>query len=425
MLPPIPQGLIADDRSQVAGRENGFRFDAYKGGGELKRSYRYLLRPTSRQVDALQKTLVVHAEVYNGALEHRREAWRRAQVSVTVAQQCQELTEVRAIRADVAAVHAQSLQQTLRRLDLAFKAFFRRIKAGEKPGYPRFRSASRFDSMVFPQPPADGGLRDGRLHVPGIGSVRIHQHRPIPDGARIKQVRVVRQGRRWYAVLACDEVPPRPYPQAEHGPVGIDVGVATLVAASDGRKHGNPRHLAASAARITQVQQQLARCSRRSSRRRKSVARLATLHAKVARQRLDTAHNVAVRLVRDHDVIAREKLSISTMVRRPAPKPDGAGGYLPNGAASKSGLNRSILDAGWGVLLRVLAEKAEEAARTIIAVDPRHTSQTCHECGHVDAGNRVTQAVFRCLRCGHEADADVNAARNVLHRAGLVLRDAR
>lgn len=388
------------------------------------RSYRYLLRPTSRQADALRATLAIHAEVYNAALEHRRDAWRKARASITVAQQCRELTEVRALRPDVAAINAQSLQQTLRRLDIAFQAFFRRVKAGQAPGFPRFRSTARFDSIAFPQPPADGGLRGGRLNVSGIGSVRIHQHRPIPDGARIKQVRVVRQGRRWYAVLTCDHVPARSFPRPNGGAVGIDMGVASLVTTSDGRQHGNPRHLAASATRIARTQQEVSRCIRGSNRRRQAVERLSALHRVVNRQRLDTAHKVALSLVREHDVIAHEQLNIANMVRRPKPKPDGTGGFLPNRAASKAGLNRSILDAGWGVLLRVLAEKAEEAARTIIAVDPRHTSQRCHECGHVAAGNRVSQAEFRCQQCGHQAHADVNAARNVLYRAGLVLREA-
>ena len=111
------------------------------------------------------------------------------------------------------------------------------------------------------------------------------------------------------------------------------------------------------------------------------------------------------------------------MTRRPRPRPDGNSGHEPNGAAAKTGLNKSIHDAGWGIFLRILSAKAESARRTVIAVDPRHTSQRCAECGHAAAGNRITQAEFRCLACGHQAHADVNAARNIL-RAGLAPQEA-
>jgi putative transposase len=141
----------------------------------------------------------------------------------------------------------------------------------------------------------------------------------------------------------------------------------------------------------------------------------------VRRSRLDYAHKTALKLVQDHDVIVHEDLQVANMVRRPKPRLAGDGTYEPNGAAAKTGLNRSIHDAGWGVFLSILAAKAESAGRTVIAVDPRNTSRTCSRCGHCAAGNRVTQAAFRCLACGHEGHADVQAAGNIL-RAGLALQ---
>jgi putative transposase len=120
-------------------------------------------------------------------------------------------------------------------------------------------------------------------------------------------------------------------------------------------------------------------------------------------------------------VIVHEELRITNLTRRPPPRPDGQEGFSPNGGSAKAGLNRSILDAGWGLFLRLLAYKAEDAGRTVIAVGARHTSQTNHGCGHVDAGNRLG-AVFRCLKCGHVDHADTNAARNIL-RAGLARRE--
>jgi putative transposase len=223
-------------------------------------------------------------------------------------------------------------------------------------------------------------------------------------------------------VLSCDDVSAEPL-EPVGSAVGIDLGVASFLTASDGRRVPNPRHLAASAERLTAAQRDLARKERGSTRRRKAVAKVARLHRKVRRQRLDHAHKTALVLVRDHDHIVHEALRITHMVRRPEPRPGGDGGYLPNGATAKAGLNRSIHDAGWGIFLRVLSAKAESAGRQVTAVNPRHTSQRCAECAHVAAGNRVTQAEFRCLACGHRAHADVNAAMNIL-RAGLALQEA-
>ena len=148
------------------------------------------------------------------------------------------------------------------------------------------------------------------------------------------------------------------------------------------------------------------------------------LYGKVRRGRLDRAHKTALALVRSYDLIVHENLNTKGMTRRPAPKPDPEqdGHFLLNGAAAKAGLNRSILDAGWGVFLNVLHAKAEEAGRVVVEVNPRNTSRTCHRCGHCAEGNRKDEA-FKCLRCGHTAHADVNAARNIL-KAGLVLQAA-
>lgn len=387
-----------------------------------RRAYKFLLRPTASQVSALNATLAIHCEIYNAALEHRREAWNRARVSVSWVDQCRELTEIRKIRPDVAAVNAKSAQQTLRRLDRSFSAYYRRCRSGEKPGYPRFRSIRRFDSITFSQPPADGGLRAGYVHVPCIGSVRAHQHRALANGARVKQVMVKREGSRWYVIFSCDDIPVEPLPTTG-AVVGIDLGIESFLTTSNGAHVPNPRHFAVTAGRLAAAQRELARKKRGSKRRRKAVAKVVSLHGKVRRSRHDHAHKTALALIRDQDLIVHEDLQIANMGRRPKPKLADDGSYEPNGAAAKAGLNRSIQDAGWGIFLRVLADKAESAGRLVIAVNPRHTSQKCAECGQVAAGNRASQAVFRCLACGHEAHADVNAAINIL-RSGLDLREA-
>ncbi len=386
-----------------------------------RRAYKFLLRPTSRQTSALAACLEDHRQLYNAALEHRRTAYRMAGVTVRYGGQSAELKDIRAFDPQEQGRWSFSSQQaTLRRLDKAMAAFFRRVKNGGTPGYPRFKGRGWFDTVTWPSD------RDGcrwnsqprgqatRVYLQGIGHVRVHQHRPV--AGTVKTISAKREGRRWYLVLSCDGVPAEPLPSTG-AVVGIDMGIASLVTTSDGEHIANPRHLAASAARLAKTQQVLARCKRGSNRRRKTREQVAALHGKVRRQRLDHAHKTALGLVHRYDLIAHEDLRITNMTRSASGTVKAPGRNI----AQKAGLNRSILDAGWGVLLSVLAYKAESAGRVVVAVDPRNTSRTCPKCGHCAADNRVTQATFRCVACSYAEHADVVGATNVL-RAGLALQ---
>jgi putative transposase len=364
--------------------------------------------------------------LYNAALEERREAWRRGRHRVTFYSQSAQLKEIRAEDPERYRRWSFTCERAaIRRLDRAFQAFFRRVRAGEKPGYPRFKGRGWWDSVEWPA--GNGARWDSvphptvtRVYLRGVGHIRVHQHRAVHG--RIKTITAKHEDGRWYVILSCDDVPAEPLEPA--GAVtGIDMGVASFLTTSDGTQVANQRYLAASAGQLAAAQQSLARKQRGSNRRKKAAARVAALHRKARCQRLDHAHKTALALVRDHDLIVHEKLKITNMTARPRPRPNGDGGHQPNGAAAKSGLNRSILDAGWGLFLRILTTKAESAGRKVIAVDPRHTSQQCTKCGHIAAGNRVSQAEFGCLACGHHAHADVNAAMNIL-RAGLALQEA-
>ncbi len=248
----------------------------------------------------------------------------------------------------------------MRRLDKAFAAFFRRVKAGEKPGYPRFKGVGHFDTVVFP--------KDG-------------------DGCR------------WDSTT------------------------------SDGEHVADPRFLDAVAGELAEAQRHLAtfpKRTRQPTKRHRAAARqVPTLQARIRRQSADFHHKTARTLVRDHDVIAHERLNTAGMTKSPAPRPDPEqpGDFLPNGAAAKAGLNRSVLDAGWAQFLAILANKAESAGRLVVPVDARNTSRACPECGHAAKENRGTQAKFACTACGFTANSDHVGATNVLDRAGLVLCD--
>ncbi|MFE2839940.1 RNA-guided endonuclease InsQ/TnpB family protein [Streptomyces mirabilis] len=394
------------------------------------RAYKFLMRPTQGQQGALAEMLRDHCSLYNGALQERRDAYRHAsKTTVRYGQQSAQLKDIRAFDPERQGRWSFSSQQaTLRRLDKAFAAFFRRVKAGDKPGYPRFRSGKRFDTVDFPKD-GDGCRWDSTPHDPvtrvrlqGVGHVKVHQHRLV--AGKVKTISVKREGRRWYVILTADQAQPEPLP-ATGSVVGVDMGIANFLADSNGEFVPNPRHGAKASAKLEAAQQALSRCKRGSKRRRKAVDTVARLHRKVRRQRLDHAHKTALDLVREHDFVAHEDLKIRNMNRAPAPKPDPdqPGSFLPNGASAKAGLNRSIADAGWGVFLAILAAKAEGAGRQVMAVDPRNTSRTCPECRHVSAENRPTQEKFHCVSCGHTAHADTVGAINVL-RAGLVRRDA-
>ncbi|WP_329582455.1 RNA-guided endonuclease InsQ/TnpB family protein [Streptomyces sp. NBC_01361] len=399
------------------------------------RAYKFLMRPTVRQTQALGEMLRDHCSLYNGALQERRDAYRHAsKTSIKYGQQSVQLKDIRSFDPERQGRWSFSSQQaTLRRLDKAFAAFFRRVKSGEKPGYPRFRGVNWFDTVEFPKD-GDGCRWDSTPHDPvtrvrlqGVGHVKVHQHRAV--AGRVKTISVKREGRKWFVVLSAEQVQPKPLP-ATGAVVGIDLGIANFLAYSNGEFVPNPRHGRRAAEKLEVAQQALSRFPRRKAKDRtanhqRAVDTVAQLHAKVRRQRLDHAHKTALDVVRAHDFIAHEDLKIRNMVRRAAPKPDPdkSGAFLPNGAGAKAGLNRSIADAGWGVFLTILAAKAESAGREVIAVDPRNTSRQCPECGHTSGENRPTQEKFHCVSCGHTAHADTVGATNVL-RAGLVRREA-
>lgn len=367
------------------------------------RAYKFLLRPTAGQEVALRAMLADHCSLYNGALQERRDAYRHSsKASVKYGAQSAQLKEIRAFDPERQGRWSFSSQQaTLRRLDKAFQTFFKRVKAGLTPGYPRFKGVGHFDTVTFPKD-GDGCRWDStphgrrtRVRLQGVGHIRVHQHRPVKG--KVKTVSVKREGRRWYVVLVCDEVPIEPLP-ATGSVVGIDMGTVHLFTDSDGNHEDTPRFLERVADELAAAQQHLATFPQRSRRRTKqhraAVRKVAKIHAKIRRRRLDHHHKTALTLVREHDVIGHEILNTAGMVKTPAPRPDPvrSGAFLPNGAAAKTGLNKSILDAGWR-----------------------------DGCGHVAKENRVTQAKFECVRCGLVENADRVGALNVKYRAGLAL----
>jgi putative transposase len=385
----------------------------------------FRLRPTARQHIALAACLDAHRQLYNAALQERRDGWSHSsKTPIRYGDQSAQLTEIRRVRPDQAVWSFSSQQATLRRLNKAFAGFFRRVKAGQRAGFPRFKGPARFDSVEWSKD-GDGArwhAERNRVYLQGIGHVKVTAHREVEG--RVKTIQIKRQGRRWVLVLSCDDVPTNPLP-ATGKQAGVDVGIAVFATLSDGTAVENPRWARTAAAKLRAGQQRLQRAKRGSSHctaRRESVG---ARHRKIANRRKDFHYKQARQIAAGYDLIVVEHLRIANMLRRakPAPDPNNDGQFLPNCARAKSGLNRSISDAGWGQFVSILRAKAEDAGRIWIEVDPRHTSDECERCAHTARENRVTQADFACQRCGHAAPADEHAARNIL-RAGLALHAA-
>ena len=385
----------------------------------MRRAFKFRAYPTRPQEGRAARLLTDHCDLYNAALEERREAWRMRQVSVSYGMQSAQLREIR--RADPAGQGRHSFtaqQQTLRRLNTVFAGFYARVQQG-KAGYPRFKPHTRFSQAAFVAgdgakwTPADGGMW-ARAAFQAVGSIKVRQHRPVPG--TVKFLRLKREHRRWYVIVITD-TEPAPLP-ARGRAVGIDVGVARFLTTSDGEIAANPKFLTASAEAIVGLQRRKELARRGSGNRKRLRRQLAKEWRKIRNRRRDFHHKTARALVNTCDAIALEKLSTARMTRRPAPKPDPSnpGAFLPNMASAKAGLNKAILDAGWAQFANILTGKAEEAGRRTVFVNPAGTSIECHQCGRTCA--RPKQDTVICPVHGR-MDADVNGARNIATRAGL------
>jgi putative transposase len=371
----------------------------------MLRVYRYRLRPTRAQDAAFRETLERLRELYNAALQHRRDAYRKQGASVSAYTQMRELAGVRAVRPEYAEIHTHLLQDALTRLDRAYRAFFRRIKAGETPGFPRFKGKGRYRTFTFKDAVNRNGVRilagGKRVKLAGIGNVKVRLHREIQG--RIKQASVSLDGDgHWYVAFACDDVPARPLPATGRS-VGIDVGITTFAALSDGTMVENPRPYEAAQRALASAQRRVARRKRGSRRRHKAVALLACKHARVQRVRLDFHHKTALNIVQRFDSIAVEDLNVKGLARMR--------------------LAKQVHDAGWAQFTTILASKAERAGREFFRVDPRGTSQECSGC-HERVPKGLHVRVHSCPHCGLIEDRDVNAAVNVQARGHRVRGEA-
>ncbi len=325
----------------------------------VRKTYQYQLNPTPEQERALDRTLMLCRHVYNAAVGERREAWRMRGVSVTYYQQKAELPGIKEVMPDYGEVYSQVLQDVVLRVERAFQAFFRRLREGQPPGYPRFHGRDRYTSFTYPQYGTGATLDGGMLSLSKIGRIPIRLHRPL-EGTP-KTITISREADGWYACISCADVPAQPLP-ATGQETGIDLGIEAFATLSDGTRIFHPGWYRKAERALKTAQRRVSRRKKGSHRRRKAVTLLAKAHQTVKRQRRDFHHKTALQLVRENDTIYHENLQPANMVRN-------------------HHLAKSISDAGWGAFLIILTHKAAYAGRRIIGVNPAYTSQTCSGCG--------------------------------------------
>src|ERR1041384_827375 len=306
----------------------------------FKRSFKYRIYPTKAQHSLLTKALDLCCELYNAAIEERREAWRIHQVSIKLGDQSRQLPELKGVRREFREVHSQVLQEVLRRVDLACEGFFRRCASGEKAGYPRFKGRGHNRSLTWPQ---DIGFRligTKRLRLGGIGEVRIKLHRPLEGKPKTCTIRT--EAGKWYAIFAADQVPARTFPTTIKE-VGIDVGFESFATLSTGEKVGNPRFFRKQQELLARQHRAHQRKCPGSIRRTKAKMQLAKTYQRIRNRRLDFQQKLSHRIVTEYSLIAIEDLSVRSL----------AAGGLP-------GFAKSACEVAWGEFFRMLAFKAEE-----------------------------------------------------------------
>ncbi|HLW00801.1 MAG TPA: transposase [Ktedonobacterales bacterium] len=355
------------------------------------KTFKYKLRPTSEQVVQFEATLRLCRELYNAALQERKEAWHKCRVSVTYYQQKAQLPEIRQIREDCAAMHSQVLQDVILRVDRTFKAFFRRVKASEKPGYPRFKGRARYTSFTYPQWGNGASLVGDRLLLSKLGHIAVRWSRPL-EGTP-KTVTISKEADGWYACFSCAEVPIQPLPLTGQE-TGIDVGLESFLTLANGEQVASPRHYRQAEKALRRAQRRVSRRQKGSHRRRKAIRLLQRAHQKIARQRRDFQHKTTLPLLKRYDTVYYEALQVANMVQN-------------------HHLAKSISDAGWSQFCTILAFKAANAGKRAVAVPPSYTSQVCSGCGVV-VQKGLSVRWHACPDCGTSLHRDHNAALNIL-----------
>ena len=361
---------------------------------DVLRVLKFWLYPNDSQRANLSNYLDQARRVYNRALEQRIYAIRSDGNGFGLYDQQKQLTFQRAADEQMASIPVEAQRDGLRRVDSAFKNFFRCCREGaKKKGFPRFKSASRYNSVTFTSPSNEIG--GGRIRIPGIRKpIRCRGMQPFEHAP--KRLTIVRRAEKWFGRILVDDQKQAPSKRPIKKAVGIDMGLNSFLTTSDGLRVQCPKHYRRLTPQLRRAQRLLSRRTRGGGRWKRALLRVQRIHAKIADCRDDFTHKLSKQLVADYDFIAAEKLNIKGMVQ--------------------GRLGKSILDAAWGQFLFRCSYKAENAGVTVIQGNPSGTSIDCSRCGE-PVPKTLSDRIHKCPKCGLTIDRDENAARNVLMRA--------
>lgn len=372
---------------------------------------RLLTKRTHRR--ALERAREASRILYNAALQERISAWEHGRQRITYQDQCRSLTTIRSEAEQVWGEYGVNMGRwALKRLDDAFSGFFNRVKGRKsRVGFPRYRSASRWDSFGFAE---WSGLRLGgdRLTIKGVAqNIRVNLHRPLPDRAQLCSAVITEQLGIWYICIQLEVPTPEKIERAPANTVGCDWGIENSITTDDGRVFDTVAPGRDRAAKVRRAQRAINRCKRGGRTRRKRVAALGRLRRAEANARATRLHQISAALVRTTPFVAVEDLSVKNMTTSAAGTTESPG----RNVKQKSGLNRSILDGAPAKLVSFIRYKAERAGGGMQAVNPRGTSVECAACGAIVAKTLATR--YHECPCGFGVHRDFNAACNIRHRA--------
>ncbi len=371
-------------------------------------TYEFKLKPTQSQIDIFEEWLETHRRVYNHALAERKDWYRSRSCQInacslrseyiipadsprpTFASQCKSLTAARKSNEYLGKVNAQSLQQTLRRLEKAFVSMWE-----QNHGFPRFKKNGQMRSFSFPQL-GKNPLQNGQIKLPVLGKVKLRQSRSIPDSGILKQARVVKRVSGWYVMLTVqwDVNPPQRSPHGEA--VGIDVGLTSFLATSNGVLIKRPKFLINAERQLKLLQQRVSRKRFGSNNWRKAQRKVAKFHEYVANCRKDWQRKLSHKLCDNVGMIFVEDLNLIGL--------------------SRGMLGKHCLDAGFGQFFNILEQTCFKRGVYFQKVDAKKTSQICPDCQHETGKKTLAERVHKCSNCGYTTDRDVAAAQVVLSR---------
>ncbi|CAG8852043.1 11858_t:CDS:1, partial [Gigaspora margarita] len=371
----------------------------------MKKTFKYRLYPNKQQKEKINQTLETCRILYNEFLAERKEAYEQEQRKITCFEQINSLPSRKETNPFLGEVFSQILQDIARRVHKNFLAFFRRLKtqaengvsAKQKAGYPRFKSKFRYDNFTYPQ--HGFKLINGQqIYFSQMGNINIRKHRELLG--EVKTCSIIVKNNKYYACFSC-EVETRPLPKTGKK-VGIDLGLTSFLATSDGKLHQAPKTYKKVEKRLGEIQRIVSKRKKGSKRRKKAVSKLSVKHEKVANQRKDIVHKLSRKLVENYDFIAYEKLEIKEMIEK----------------SPYRSLTKGINDAGWGLFVNILLSKVAETGKVGKPVEPKNTTQMCSDC-HNLAPIKLDLSVreYNCYYCSYQENRDINAAKNVLWKA--------